>query len=199
VTLQYDRCAGLDIHKKSVSACVRISHGKSVKILTAVFGTFTRDLETLRDWLRDCRVQQFAMESTGVYWMPVWNILERCDAFQLTLVNPQHVRALPGCETDRRDAKRIAELLQYGLLRASFIPPRPVRELRDLTRRRTHLQSDRNRVLNRINRLLETANFKLGSVVSDISGKTSALLEKCADRRRSAESRVGRRSRAASR
>lgn len=94
----------------------------------------------------------------------------------MTLVNPQHVRTLPGCKTDRQDAKRISELLQYGLLRASFIPPRPVRELRDLPRRRTHLQSDRNRVLNRINRLLETANLKLGSVVSDIAGKTGTLI-----------------------
>ncbi len=96
--------------------------------------------------------------------------------FSLTLLNPQHVRALPGCKTDRRDANRIAELLQYGLLRGSFIPPRPVRELRDLTRRRTHLQGDRNRVINRISRLLETANVKLASVVSDITGKTGTLI-----------------------
>jgi transposase len=175
VTLQYRRCAGLDIHKKTVSACIRISRGASVDILT-VFGTFTRDLEDLRDWLREQKVEQIAMESTGVYWIPVWNILESCDSFQLTLVNPQHVHALPGCKTDRRDAKRIAELLQYGLLRASFIPPRPVRELRDLTRRRTHLQCDRNRILNRISRLLETANLKISSVVSDIAGKTGTLI-----------------------
>jgi transposase len=176
VKLLYGRCAGLDIHKKSVSACIRISRGASTEIVTGVFGTFTRDLESLRDWLQKNQVQQVAMESTGVYWVPVWNVLERCDAFTLTLVNPQHVHALPGCKTDRRDAKRISELLQYGLLRASFIPPRPVRELRDLTRRRTHLQSDRNRVLNRINRLLETANLKIGSVVSDIAGKTGTLI-----------------------
>lgn len=176
MTLLYGRCAGLDIHKKTVSACIRINRGAQTELVTDVFGTFTRDLESLRDWLRKHQVQQVAMESTGVYWIPVWNILERCDAFELTLVNPHHVRALPGCKTDRQDAKRISEWLQYGLLRASFIPPRPVRELRDLTRRRTHLQSDRNRVLNRINRLLETANLKISSVVSDIAGKTGRLI-----------------------
>jgi transposase len=162
VRLLYGRCAGLDIHKDTVSACIRMHHGAKTEIETAVFGTFTEQLEQMRDWLRGHKIEQVAMESTGVYWIPVWNVLENADCFELTLVNPQHVRALPGCKTDRRDANRIAELLQYGLLRGSFIPPRPVRELRDLTRRRTHLQGDRNRVINRISRLLEMANIKLG-------------------------------------
>ena len=174
--LLYRRCAGLDIHKNTVSACIRMRRGANTEIETAVFGTFTEQLELLRDWLREHKIEQVAMESTGLYWIPVWNVLENADCFELTLINPQHVRALPGHKTDRRDANRIAELLQYGLLQGSFIPPRPVRELRDLTRRRTHLQGDRNRVINRISRLLETANIKLGSVVSDITGKTGTLI-----------------------
>ena len=176
--LVYKCCAGLDVHKKSVSACIRIQQGQQTQIETALFGTFTEDLERLRDWLQQYGVQQIAMESTGVFWMPVWNVLERGDSkrLELTLINPQHVHALPGRKTDQRDCRRIAELHQYGLLRSSFIPPAPVRELRDLTRRRTHLQAERNRVLNRVRRLLETANIKLGSVVSDISGKTAMLI-----------------------
>lgn len=173
----YSRCAGLDVHKKSVSACIRIQKGKQAITQTAMFGTFTRDLERLRDWLIAHQVQQVAMESTGVFWIPVWNVLERSETcFELTLINPQHAHALPGRKTDKQDCERIAELHQYGLLQGSFIPPAPVRELRDLTRRRTHLQGERNRVLNRIARLLETVNIKLGSVVSDLSGKTSQLI-----------------------
>ena len=171
--LVYQCCAGLDVHKKSVAACIRMQQGEQTRIETALFGTFTADLERLRDWLQQYGVRQIAMESTGVFWMPVWNVLERDDSkrFELTLINPQHVHALPGRKTDQRDCRRIAELHQYGLLRSSFIPPAPVRELRDLTRRRTHLQGERNRVLNRVRRLLETANIKLGSVVSDITGR----------------------------
>jgi transposase len=174
----YSRCAGLDVHKKSVSACIRIQHGNEAITETAVFGTFTRDLERLRDWLTGHKVRQVAMESTGVFWIPVWNVLERAAeaGFELTLINPQHARALPGRKSDRLDCERIAELHQYGLLQGSFIPPAQVRELRDLTRRRTHLQQDRNRVVNRIARLLETVNIKLGSVVSDLTGKTSRLI-----------------------
>jgi transposase len=176
--LLYSRCAGLDVHKKSVSACVRINddRGKTQKE-TAVFGTFTADLEHLCEWLQKHRVTHVALESTGVFWMPVWNVLEQSDAkFELVLINPQHVHALPGRKTDQKDCERIAELLQYGLLKGSFIPPAPIRELRDLTRCRTHLQAERNRVLNRIRRLLETVNVKVGSVVSDIGGKTARLI-----------------------
>jgi transposase len=174
----HSRCAGLDVHKKSVSACIRIQEDNKTITETAMFGTFTRDLERLRDWLIAHKVQQVAMESTGVFWIPVWNVLERAAeaGFELTLINPQHAHALPGRKSDRLDCERIAELHQYGLLQGSFIPPTPVRELRDLTRRRTHLQQDRNRVVNRIARLLETVNIKLGSVVSDLTGKTSQLI-----------------------
>jgi transposase len=167
----------LDIHKKCISACIRVFSGGRTELHTAVFGTFTRDLQALRDWLQQHHVQQVAMESTGVYWIPVWNVLEQSkESLELILVNPQHTHALRGHKTDRQDAGRIAELLQYGLLRGSFVPPRLVRELRDLTRRRTHLQQDRNRVINRIARWLEMANIKLGSVVSDLTGKTSTLI-----------------------
>jgi transposase len=173
----YSRCAGLDVHKKSVSACVRSCEGGRTRKEKATFGTFTAELQRLCGWLEKHSVSHIGMESTGVFWIPVWNVLERSEAqFELILVNPQHVHALPGRKTDQQDCERIAELLQYGLLKGSFIPPPPIRELRDLTRRRTHLQGERNRVLNRIRRLLETVNIKLGSVASDISGKTARLI-----------------------
>ena len=168
----YRCCAGLDVHQKSVAACIRISKNREVELVKAVFGTFTEDLQALAAWLKMHKVRHVAMESTGVYWIPVWNILEKTKRFELTLVNPQHARAIPGKKTDRIDCARLAELHQYGLVRASFIPPAPIRELRDLTRRRVHLQQDRNRVINRIRRLLETANIKLASVMSDVVGQT---------------------------
>jgi transposase len=175
--LLYSHCAGLDVHKKSVSACIRIVRGREIQKEVAVFGTFTADLERLCHWLEKHQVSHVAMESTGVFWIPVWNVLERsATRFELKLINPQHVHALPGRKTDQKDCERIAELLQYGLLKGSFIPPPPIRELRDLTRRRAHVQGERNRILNRIRRLLETVNLKLGSVVSDINGKTAQLI-----------------------
>jgi transposase len=117
------------------------------------------------------------MESTGVYWVPVWNVLEGGrNPFTLTLVNPATVRALQGRKTDRIDARRIAEYLQYGLLRGSFIPPKPIRELRELTRMRVHIQQDRNHVIGRIARLLETVNIKLASVATNIVGKSGMTM-----------------------
>lgn len=175
--LVYKRCAGMDVHKKTINVCVRIGRGKKLEVLTRVFGTFTADLEQLREFLRENKVRRVIMESTGVYWMPVRNVLERGEwKFDLVLVNPQHVRALQGEKTDDKDCRRLAELGQHDLLRGSFIPPVEIRELRDLTRRRSSMQSDRNRVINRIGRLLETANFKLGSVASNIVGKTGWLI-----------------------
>jgi transposase len=177
--LLYRCCAGLDIHKKSVSVCVRrrVRGKPDCEIEEAVFGTFTQDLLRLRQWLRERKVKQVAMESTGVYWIPVWNVLEASKhAFQLTLVNPAVVRALQGRKTDRIDARRIAEYLQYGLLRGSFIPPKPIRQLRELTRMRVHVQQDRNRVINRIGRLLETVNIKLSSVATHIAGKSGRAM-----------------------
>lgn len=168
------RCAGLDVHKKSISACIRVRlHGHKTETFERVFGTFTQDLEQLREWLKQHKVKHVAMESTGVYWIPVWNVLESGrPRLDLTLVNPQTVQALRGAKTDRIDAARIAEFLQHGLLRGSFVPPKPIRQLRDLTRMRVQVQKDRNRVINRIGRLLETVNIKLGSVASDLTGKT---------------------------
>lgn len=174
--LLYRRCAGLDIHRDTVSACIRkrVRGQADAEIEEQVFGTFTQELERLRWWLKQHKVKQVAMESTGVYWIPLWNVLER--SFTLTLVNPVTVRALQGHKTDRIDARRIAEYLQYGLLRGSFIPPRPMRELRELTRMRVHLQQDRNRVVNRIARLLETVNIKLASVASNIVGASGMAM-----------------------
>jgi transposase len=182
--LLYRCCAGMDVHKKSVSVCIRRRiTGGHFEVEEAIFGTFTQDLERLRQWLRERKVRQVAMESTGVYWIPVWNVLERGKhKFELTLVNPTTVRALQGQKTDRIDARRIAEYLQYGLLRGSFIPPKPVRQMRELTRMRVHIQQDRNRVINRIGRLLETTNIKLGSVASSIAGKSGrAILKRLAE------------------
>ncbi|MBV9763821.1 MAG: IS110 family transposase [Acidobacteriaceae bacterium] len=174
--LLYRCCAGLDIHRDTVSACIRkrVRGQAEVVIEEQVFGTFTQELERLRSWLKQHKVRQVAMESTGVYWIPVWNVLER--GFTLTLVNPATVRALQGQKTDRIDARRIAEYLQYGLLRGSFIPAKPIRELRELTRMRAHIQQDRNRVINRMARLLETVNIKLASVASHIVGASGMAM-----------------------
>ena len=172
------RCAALDVHKKSVTVAVRTRvNGREYSLETAEFRTYTTDLERLAEWLKERKVKHVAMESTGVYWKPVWNVLEGARwKFHLLLVNPQQVKALPGCKTDRHDAKRIAEYLQQGLLRGSFVPPKQQREWRELTRRRAHLQGDRNRVINRIRRLLETANVKLGSAISNVVGKTGTAI-----------------------
>ena len=126
----HEVCCGLDVHKKSVTACVLWATGRRRQ--TREFGTFTRELLELADWLRACGVTHVALESTGVYWKPVWNLLE--GQFEVLLVNAQHIKAVPGRKTDQKDSEWIADLLQHGLLRASFVPPTPTRELRDLTR-----------------------------------------------------------------
>jgi transposase len=171
MALLYRRCAGLDIHRDTVVACVRTRVKAKFEEQRETFGTFTDELKRMGRWLRDHRVRHVAMESTGVYWMPIWNVLEasRC-RFELTLVNPAQVRALAGHKTDQIDSGRIAEFLQHGRLAGSFIPPASIREARALERRRVHLQQDRNRVINRIGRLLQAANLKLSSVLSDIVG-----------------------------
>jgi transposase len=199
--LLYRRCAGLDIHKDSISVCIRKRvSGKpddEPEIVEDRFATFTQELERLAAWLKEHKVKQVAMESTGVYWIPVWNVLERAKyGLTLMLVNPAIVRALQGQKTDRIDARRISEFLQYGLLRGSFIPPKPIRQMRELTRMRVHIQQDRNRVINRISRLLETVNIKLGSVASNIVGKSGrAMLDMLAagstDAERMADTALG--------
>jgi transposase len=165
----YPRCAGLDVHKESVVVCIRHAEagGKAIEQVRS-FGTMSRDLLALGDWLVAEGVTQAAMESTGVYWKPVWNLLE--DRLSLMLVNAQHIKQVPGRKTDVKDCQWIAQLLQHGLLRPSFVPARPQRELRDLTRQRTQLVADKARVSNRIQKVLEDANVKLGSVASDVLG-----------------------------
>ena len=170
----HEVCCGLDVHKKSVTACVLWASGRRRQ--TRAFGTFTRELLELGDWLRACGVTHVAMESTGVYWKPVWNLLE--GQFEVLLVNAQHIKAVPGRKTDQKDSEWIADLLQHGLLRASFVPPSPIRELRDLTRYRASLAQEINRIANRIQKVLEDANIKLASVATDTLGASGrAMLE----------------------
>jgi transposase len=165
----HPHCAGLDVHKDSVVACVRhaAAGGKAVEHVRS-FGTMTSDLLALGDWLIAEGVTHAAMESTGVYWKPVWNLLE--GRLNLMLVNAHHIKQVPGRKTDVKDCQWIAQLLGHGLLRPSFVPERPQRELRDLTRQRAQLVADRARVANRIQKVLEDANVKLGSVASDVLG-----------------------------
>lgn len=167
---EYRRCCGIDVHKKSISVCVLPPVGsRSIPIREEKFRTFTRDLRRLRTWLVNCRVTEIVMESTGQYWRPVWNILE--EAFPaMVLVNPLYVKALAGRKTDRLDAKWLATRLERDDLKGSFIPPREIRELRDLTRLRVHWLEDLNRIKNRIGQLCEAGNIKVSSVASDLFG-----------------------------
>jgi transposase len=170
----HEVCCGLDVHKKSVTACVLWASGRRRQ--TRAFGTFTKDLLEMSDWLQSCGVTHVALESTGVYWKPVWNLLE--GQFEVLLVNAQHIKAVPGRKTDQKDSEWIADLLQHGLLRASFVPPTPTRELRDLTRYRASLAQEINRIANRIQKVLEDANIKLASVATDTLGASGrAMLE----------------------
>jgi len=173
----YPCCCGLDVHKKRITACVLWAEGKGKgRKEKKNFGTFTHDLLQLADWLQACGVTHVAMESTGVYWKPVWNIL--AEQFEILLVNAQHIKAVPGRKTDQKDSEWIADLLQHGLLRGSFVPPQPTRELRDLTRYRVSLAQEINRIANRIQKVLEDANIKLASVATDALGASGrAMLE----------------------
>jgi transposase len=170
-------CAGLDVHKKTVVACIRrITDASRLEEQVLSFGTTTGALLALADWLAGHGVRQVAMESTGVYWKPVYNLLE--PHFEVMLVNAQHIKKVPGRKTDVSDSQWIAELLQFGLLRPSFIPPLPIRQLRDLTRQRTQLVRHRATACNRIQKVLEDANIKLASVAADILGVSGrAMLE----------------------
>ena len=162
----YGCCAGLDVHKETVVVTVRRrqDHGK-VQQQTRTYGTMTEQLLELADWLHDQGVTHLAMESTGVYWKPIWNLLE--DRFQILLVNAQHIKHVPGRKTDVKDSEWIAQLLQCGLLRGSFVPPTPQRELRELTRQRRQLVHSKASVANRIQKVLEDANVKLAGVLTD--------------------------------
>ncbi len=169
LTAVYRRVCGLDVHKKTVVACVRILDDRGeVSSRVRSFGTMTSDLLKLSEWLQESRVTHVAMESTGVYWKPVYNLVEGC--FEVLLVNAQHIKQVPGRKTDVKDCEWIAQLMQYGLLRASFVPPQPIRELRDLTRHRAVLVRQRVAVINRVHKVLEDANIKLAAVASDVLG-----------------------------
>ena len=170
----YERCCGLDVHKRTITACVLKWLGSDWQKEIRQFGTMTKDLLGLSDFLVREGCTHVAMESTGVYWKPVYNILE--GHFELLVVNAQHLKAVPGRKSDVRDAEWIAELLAHGLLRGSFVPPPSVRELRELTRYRTSLVRDRARTINRLQKVLEGANIKLASVVSDIDGVSARLM-----------------------
>jgi transposase len=165
----YRRCCGLDVHKDSVTACVLVIDEQGRRdVRKKEFQTYWKQLQQLKLWLCASLVTHVAMESTGVYWKPVWNVLE--GRFQMLLANPYHMKNIPGRKTDQNDSEWIADLLAHGLLRASFVPPREIQELRDLTRYRTKLTGEYNRVHNRIHKVLEDANLKLSSVASDILG-----------------------------
>ena len=173
----YRHCAGLDVHKKVVVAAIIVldALGKLYRE-TRSFGTMTGDLLELSDWLLSWGVTHVAMESTGEYWKPVYNILE--NNFELLLINAQHIKAVPGRKTDVNDAEWIAELLRHGLLRASFVPPLGQRELRELTRYRSTFVRERATLVNRVQKVLESANIKLASVATDVMGVSGrAMLE----------------------
>lgn len=173
----YQRCAGLDVHKKTVVACrIRTGAGGQVEQDSKTFGTKTGELLGLVDWLSEWEISHVAMESTGDYWKPVYNLLE--GNVEVVLVNAKHVHNVPGRKTDVNDGQWLGELMRYGLLRGSFIPPQAQRDLRDLTRYRSNLVRERARLVNRVQKLLEGANIKLASVATDIMGKSGrAMLE----------------------
>src|SRR5262245_35836625 len=167
-----ERCCGLDVHKKTVAACVRVGETQHIR----TFGTTTAELLALRDWLQAHGVTHVAMESTGVYWKPIFYMLE--DIATCVLANAAQIAQVPGRKTDIRDCVWIAQLLQHGLIRGSFVPPAPIRDLRDLTRYRKSLIQERTRAANRLHKVLEDAGVKLASVATDILGASGrAMLE----------------------
>src|SRR5947209_19571800 len=171
MSVLYKRCAGLDVHKETVVACLMLtaSSGKMTHEVRT-FATTTLGLQTMAQWFASQQVSHVAMESTGIYWRPVFTILE--GRFEVILVNAQHMKAVPGHKTDIKDSEWLADLLRHGLLRASFIPPKPIRDLRDLVRARKSIVRQRAQAINRIQKVLETANIKLASVASDVLGKS---------------------------
>ena len=172
-----ERGCGLDVHKKSIAACVRIPDERGQRRQQVrTFGTVAAELLALRDWLEAHGVTHVAMESTGVYWKPIFYVLE--EAFTCVLVNPVHMAQVPGRKTDVQDCVWIAQLLEHGLLRGSFVPPAPIRELRDLTRYRKTITQERSRAINRLHKALEDADIKLASVATDVLGVSGrAMLE----------------------
>ncbi len=172
-----ERACGLDVHKRTVVACLITPgpDGKPHQNLRT-FSTVTADLLRLADWLAATGCTHVAMESTGIYWRAVYNVLEASGHFELLVVNAQHIKAVSGHKTDAHDAAWIADLLRHGLLRGSFIPPRPLRDLRDLTRYRSELVHDRVRLVNRLHKVLEDANLKLAMVATDVMGASGRAI-----------------------
>lgn len=174
--VMHRRCAGLDVHQKEIVACRRIARGKRVDHEVGRFATTTQGLLALADWLEAEKITHVAMEATGVYWKPVWHILE--GRFALVLANAAHIRNVPGRKSDVNDATWISDLLAHGLIRASFVPPQPIQELRDLTRTRKELTREIVRHTQRIQAVLEEANIKLTSVITDVLGMSGRRILK---------------------
>lgn len=172
--LLYPRCAGLDVHPRSVSACARLVIDGRVSHEIRTFGTSTRELQEMADWLAGVGCTHVAMESTGVYWKPVWHVLE--GRFELVLANAMYVRNIPGRKSDVKDAVWISDLLAHGLLRGSFVPPERIQELRDLTRTRKQLVREITRHTQRIQKTLEDANVKLTEVISNVLGTSGRAI-----------------------
>lgn len=172
--VMHPRCAGLDVHKDSVVACVRIHEG--AKHVVETFGTTTKSLLALSDWLGEHEVTHVAMEATGVYWKPVWHVLE--ESFELVLANAMHIKNVPGRKTDVNDATWIADLLAHGLIRSSFVPPTAIQDMRTLLRTRKQLVRERAQHVLRIQKTLEDANLKIASVVSDVVGTSGRAILK---------------------
>ncbi len=171
----YPRCAAIDVHKRTAVTSVGwVDEQGRRRRETRTFSTMTAELERLGNWLGEYGVTHVAMESTGVYWKPLFNVLE--ERFTVVLANAVHVKAVPGRKTDVRDSEWLLDLMQHGLIRGSFIPTAPIRELRDLTRYRTSLIQERTREVNRIQKVLEDANFKLAAVASDVLGVSGRLM-----------------------
>jgi len=169
-------CCGLDVHKETIAAClISESEDGTSSQQKRIFGTMTQQLRELAQWLAEAKVTAVAMEATGIYWVPVWNVLEPY-GFELLLINPEHYKAVRGKKTDLKDGTRIAELLQDGRLAGSYVPPVAIRVLRDLTRYRTKLVQYQSSIANRIQRLLEQCNVKLASVASDVLGVSAQAM-----------------------
>ncbi len=172
----YPRCAGLDVHRQTVVACIRLASGPTVQTDVRTFGTTTAELVAMADWLAAHRCTHVAMESTGVYWKPIWHVLD--GQVELILANALQTRTVPGRKSDVNDARWIADLLAHGLIRSSFVPPAPIQELRDLTRTRKQLVREVSQHTLRLQKVLEDANLKLKNVISDILGMSGrAMLE----------------------
>lgn len=166
-----DKCCGLDVHRDTIVACVMIGNGTQKRKQFKTFSTFTEDIRELANWLKSLQVYHIAVESTGIYWKPIFNIFD--GDFDVCLVNAQHVKNVPGRKTDIKDSEWLCKLLKCGLLRKSFIPPQDIVRLRELVRYRQTLTRELSSAKNRIIKMLENANIKLSTVFSDVFGLTS--------------------------